>query len=278
MRGWQPINASDMLMTPDPSTAKLDPFHAQTTLSIDLQDLAIRSPAQPYCRDPRYIAQKAENYLRVDAASPTPSYFGPEAEFFIFDSVRYDSSQRDAFYEIDSDEAVWNTGKEGPNLGYKTRHKEGYFPVPPTDTLGDLRKEMMLTLIETSASRSRSATTRSPPPVSARSTCSSRLLTPMADQLMWFKYVVKNVARKHGKTATFMPKPLFGDNGTGMHCHQSLWKEGKPLFAGDGYAGLSRHWRSATSAASSSTRRRSPRSPTRRRTATAAWSRATRRR
>ncbi|WP_438015813.1 type I glutamate--ammonia ligase [Sorangium sp. So ce315] len=236
VRGWQPINASDMLMTPDASTAKIDPFHAQKTLSM-ICKISDPVTGQPYGRDPRYIAQKAENHLRASGIADT-TYFGPEAEFFIFDSVRYESSPRGAFYEIDSDEAVWNSGKAGPNLGHKIRSKEGYFPVAPTDTLGDLRADMMTTLIETGI-----AVEVGHHEVASAGQCEIGIkfstLTSMADNLMWFKYVIKNVGRKHGKSVTFMPKPLFGDNGSGMHCHQSLWKEGKPLFAGDGYAGLS---------------------------------------
>ncbi len=192
---------------------------------------------QAYGRDPRYIAQKAENYVKSTGLADTV-FFGPEAEFFVFDSVRYDNSPRAAFFEIDSDEAVWNTGKPGQNLGHKTRHKEGYFPVPPTDTLHDLREEMMLQLMESGIT-----VEVGHHEVATAGQCEIGMqfstLTKMADSLLWYKYVVKNVAKKHGKTATFMPKPLFGDNGSGMHCHQSLWKEGKPLFAGDGYAGLS---------------------------------------
>jgi len=236
VRGWQPINASDMQMTPDASTARIDPFCAQKTLSLICK---ITDPVtgQPYGRDPRYIAQKAENYLKSTGIADT-SYFGPEAEFFVFDSVRYESSPRGAFYELDSDEAAWNTGKAGPNLGHKVRHKEGYFPVPPTDVLSDLRADMMTTLIDSGIE-----VEVGHHEVASAGQCEIGMrfstLTSMADNLMWFKYVVKNVARKHGKSATFMPKPLYGDNGSGMHCHQSFWKEGKPLFAGDSYAGLS---------------------------------------
>ena len=236
VRGWQPINASDMAMTPDPMSARIDPFHAQKTLSMVCK---ISDPitGQPYGRDPRYIAQKAENHLRASGIADTV-YFGPEAEFFVFDAVRYDSSPRGAFYEIDSDEASWSSGKAGPNLGHKVRPKEGYFPVPPTDSLHDIRADMMTTLIETGID-----VEVGHHEVASAGQCEIGVryatLTQMADNLLWFKYVVKNIARKHGKTATFMPKPVFGDNGSGMHCHQSLWKEGKPLFAGDGYAGLS---------------------------------------
>jgi glutamine synthetase len=236
IRGWQPINASDMQMTPIPSTAKLDPFHAAPTLSM-ICKISDPITGQAYGRDPRYIAQKAENYVKSTGLADTV-FFGPEAEFFVFDSVRYDNAPRAAFFEIDSDEAVWNTGKPGQNLGHKTRHKEGYFPVPPTDTLHDLREEMMLQLMESGIT-----VEVGHHEVATAGQCEIGMqfatLTKMADDLLWYKYVVKNIAKKNGKTATFMPKPLFGDNGSGMHCHQSLWKEGKPLFAGDGYAGLS---------------------------------------
>jgi glutamine synthetase len=236
IRGWQPINASDMAMIPEAATAKIDPFHATKTLSLVCR---ITDPitGQPYGRDPRYIARKAENHLKATGIADT-AYFGPEAEFFVFDSVRYDNAPRGASYEIDSEEAAWNSGKEGTNLGYKLRHKEGYFPVPPNDTLHDLRAAMMSTLIDSGI-----AVEVGHHEVATAGQCEIGMkfsqLTPMADNLMWYKYVIKNVARKHGKTATFMPKPLYGDNGSGMHCHQSLWKDEKPLFAGDGYAGLS---------------------------------------
>jgi glutamine synthetase len=236
VRGWQPINASDMQMTPIPTTARLDPFYAEKTLSLVCK---ISDPVtgQAYGRDPRYIAQKAENYLKSTGVADT-SYFGPEAEFFVFDSVRYDNSPRGAFYEVDADEAVWNTSKAGPNLGHKVRQKEGYFPVPPNDQLGDLRQAIMLQLmgsgIEVEVGHHE---------VASAGQCEIGIrystLTAMGDDLMWFKYVVKNVGKKFGKSITFMPKPVFGDNGSGMHCHQSLWKDGKNLFAGDGYAGMS---------------------------------------
>ncbi len=238
IRGWQPINASDMLMIPEADTAVLDPFHANSTISLVC---SVYDPItkQPYSRDPRHIARKAEMYLKQTGIADT-AFMGPEAEFFVFDDVRFDQSNPSAgFYYIDSNEAAWNSGREEyPNLGYKTRHKEGYFPCPPTDTLADLRAEMMLTLmasgIEVEVGHHEVATAGQ---------CEIGMkfgrLLPCADQLMWFKYVVKNVARKAGKTATFMPKPLFGDNGSGMHVHQSLWKDGKPLFGGDRYAGLS---------------------------------------
>jgi len=238
IRGWQPINASDMLIIPDPETARMDPFCAHPTLSV-ICSVFDPITKQPYSRDPRHIAKKAEAYLRQTGIADT-AYMGPEAEFFVFDDVRFDQSQPNAgYYYLDSVEGQWNTGREEyPNLGYKVRHKEGYFPVPPTDTLANLRQEMMLTLMESGIEIEVGHHE-----VASGGQCEIGMkfgrLLPCADQLLWFKYVVKNVARKHGKTATFMPKPLFGDNGSGMHVHQSLWKEGKPLFGGDGYAGLS---------------------------------------
>ena len=236
VRGWQPINASDMQMTPEPATARIDPFHARKTLSVVCK---ISDPitGQPYGRDPRYVARKAENYLKTTGIGDT-SFFGPEAEFFVFDSVRYESSPRGAFYEIDSEEASWNTSKAGPNLGHKVRSKEGYFPVPPTDVLHDLRGDMMTALMDSGIE-----VEVGHHEVASAGQCEIGMkfstLTAMADNLLWFKYVVKNVARARGKSATFMPKPVYGDNGSGMHCHQSIWKDGKNLFAGDGYAGLS---------------------------------------
>jgi glutamine synthetase len=191
-----------------------------------------------YTRDPRYIAQKAEEYLKFTGIADT-AYFGPEAEFFIFDDIRYDSASNYGYYFIDSDEGIWNSGREeGPNLGYKIRHKEGYFPVPPSDTLQDIRTEMALVMeqvgIKVECQHHEVAT-------AGQAEIDMRFapLVKMGDQLMWFKYIIKNVARRHGKTVTFMPKPLYGDNGSGMHTHISLWKDGKPLFAGDRYAGLS---------------------------------------
>jgi glutamine synthetase len=265
IRGWQPINASDMLIVPDPETAKLDPFTAHPTLSI-ICSVSDPITGQPYSRDPRFVAKKAEAYLRQSGIGDAV-FFGPEAEFFVFDQVRYESGPQGSMYSIDSEEAGWNSGKDGPNLGYKIRNKEGYFPVPPTDTLANLRQEMMLTLqasgVEVEVGHHEVATAGQ-----CEIGCKFARLLQCADQLMWFKYVVKNTAKKYGKTATFMPKPLYGDNGSGMHCHQSVWKEGKPLFAGDGYAGMS-DMVSGTSAASSSTPSRWPRSPTRRPTATA---------
>jgi glutamine synthetase len=237
IRGWQPIHASDMLVIPDPETAKMDPFYATPTLTLicDIVDPVTR---EPYTRDPRNITKKADAYLKSTGIGDVV-YIGPEAEFFIFDDIRFESSRFGAFYEIDSIEGSWNTGRdEGPNLGYKPRHKEGYFPVPPMDKFQDLRSEMVLTLeelgIETEAQHHEVAT-------AGQSEIDMRFkpLLQMADQLMWFKYVLKNVAYRNNHTVTFMPKPLFEDNGTGMHTHVSIWKEGKPLFAGDKYAGIS---------------------------------------
>jgi len=235
IRGWQPINASDMAMIPQADTARLDPFYERPTLSLVCK-IVDPITGQPYGRDPRYIAQKAEAHLRSTGIADT-TFFGPEAEFFVFDSVRWENNQRGASYEIDSEEAHWNSGAK-PNLGHKVRPKEGYFPVPPNDTLGDLRQSMMSTLssagIHVEVGHHEVATAGQ-----CEIGIKFNTLTKMADDLLWFKYVIKNVAKKNGKTATFMPKPLFGDNGSGMHCHQSLWREGKPLFAGDGYAGMS---------------------------------------
>ncbi len=237
VRGFQPINASDMLIVPDASTAKMDPFtkHPTVVLTCDIVDPITR---QPYGRDPRYIAKKAAAYLKQTGIADTCNV-GPEAEFFVFDDVRFSSSPQHCFYKVDSVEGAWNTGAdEGPNLGYKLPHKGGYFPVMPSDTLQDLRTDISLTLMklgyEVEVSHHEVATAGQ---------CEIDVkfddLLTTADQLMWFKYVVKNMCRKYGKTATFMPKPMYGDNGSGMHVHQSLWRDGKPLFAGDGYAGLS---------------------------------------
>jgi glutamine synthetase len=237
IRGWQPINASDMLVIPDADTAKIDPFFEAKTLAIicNIVDPVTR---ESYTRDPRHIAQKAENYLKSSGIGDT-AFIGPEAEFFIFDSIRFESSRNMAFYEIDSIEGNWNTGREeDPNLGYKPRHKEGYFPVPPMDKFQDLRSEMLLTLeslgIDIEAQHHEVATAGQ-----AEIDMRFKPLLQMSDQLMWFKYVLKNVAYRHGHTVTFMPKPIFEDNGTGMHTHISIWKDGSPLFAGDKYAGVS---------------------------------------
>lgn len=237
IRGFQPINASDMLIIPDPLTARMDPFtqHPTLVLTCNIVDPITR---EPYGRDPRYVARKGAAYLKQTGLADT-CYVGPEAEFFVFDDVRYSSAPHEAFYAVDSIEGAWNSGSgDGPNLGGKIPHKGGYFPVMPTDTLMDLRTEMCVHLMglgyDVEVSHHEVAT---------GGQCEIDVkfedLLTMADQLMWFKYVIKNTARAAGKVATFMPKPMYGDNGSGMHCHQSLWKDGKPLFAGDGYAGLS---------------------------------------
>jgi glutamine synthetase len=237
IRGWQPIHASDMLLVPDADTAKMDPFYEAPTLVL-IGNIVDPVTREPYTRDPRNITQKAEAYLKSTGIGDI-AYFGPEAEFFIFDDIRFESTRFGAFYEIDSIEGVWNSGREEmPNLGYKPRHKEGYFPVPPMDKFQDLRTEMVLTLenlgIATEAQHHEVAT-------AGQAEIDMRFmpLLQMADQLMWFKYVLKNVAYRNNHTVTFMPKPIFEDNGTGMHTHISIWKEDQPLFAGDKYAGLS---------------------------------------
>lgn len=237
IRGWQPIHASDMLVIPDPATAKIDPFFEVPTLVL-IGDIADPLTREPYSRDPRYIAKKAELFLKGSGIGDT-AYIGPEAEFFIFDDVRFESSTNRAFYEIDSIEGIWNTGKEEfPNLGYKPRHKQGYFPVPPTDKFQDLRTEMLLMLeklgIDVECQHHEVATAGQ-----AEIDMRFKPLLQMGDQLMWFKYVLKNVAHRDNRTVTFMPKPLFEDNGTGMHTHISIWKDGEPVFAGNQYAGVS---------------------------------------
>ena len=237
IRGWQPINASDMLVMPDASTAVIDPFCAVPTLSL-VCNIVDPITKEEYSRDPRNIARKAEAYLKSTGIGDV-AYFGPEPEFFVFNDVRFDQNQHEAYYHIDSNEAVWNSGRnEGPNLGSKIRHKEGYFPVAPLDTQQDIRTEMVQYMervgIRVERQHHEVAT-------AGQAEIDMRFLSlvKMADALQWYKYIVRNVARKHGMTATFMPKPIFGDNGSGMHCHQSIWKGEKPLFAGDGYGGMS---------------------------------------
>ncbi len=237
IRGWKSIHESDMLVIPDPASAFLDPFMVHPTMVLVC---SVKDPVthEDYPRAPRNIAQRCEAYVKSTGLADT-AYIGPEVEFFIFDDVRYDQTARSGYYFLDSEEAAWNTGRdEGPNLGYKIRHKEGYFPVPPTDKLQDIRSEMLLTLEEIGISmecQHHEVATAGQCEIDMRFDS----LTRMADKVLTYKYVLKNVALRHGKTVTFMPKPLFGDNGTGMHCHLSLWKEGKPLFAGDGYGGMS---------------------------------------
>lgn len=242
IRGFQPIDESDMLVVPDPTTAAMDPVFSIPTMSLICD---IRDPATGnYSRDPRYIARKAEAYLKSSGMADL-SYWGPELEFFIFDSARFDQNAHSAYYFIDSDEGAWNSGMErnldgkGPNLGFKPRHKEGYFPVPPLDTQTDIRSEMTLKIASFGIHMEKhhhEVATAGQAELGLRFTT----LVRQADWVMVYKYIVKNVARAHGKTATFMPKPLFGDNGSGMHVHQSLWKGSKNLFADPkGYSGFS---------------------------------------
>jgi glutamine synthetase len=237
IRGWKQIHESDMLIVPDPTTVIMDPFCEIPTLSL-VCNVFDPLTKQKYDRDPRNIAQKAEAYLKQTGIADT-AYFGPEAEFFIFDDIRYDSNEFSSYYFLDSAEGKWNSGRtENPNLGYKIRHKEGYFPVPPADSIMNLRNEMTQNLIaaglHVEAQHHEVAT-------AGQSEIDLRYapLVNAADGLLLFKYIIKNTAQKHNKTVTYMPKPIFGDNGSGMHVHQSLWKAGKPLFFGNGYANLS---------------------------------------
>ncbi|MGE5854818.1 MAG: type I glutamate--ammonia ligase, partial [Deltaproteobacteria bacterium] len=228
IRGFQSINESDMILLPDADTAMIDPFSEHSTVSFicNVLDAVTR---EPYTRDPRYVTQKAEKYLKSTAIADT-SYWGPEIEFFIFDSVRFDQNQHEGYYHIDSIEGFWNSGNNSvPNLGNKIRYKEGYFPVPPMDQYQDLRSEMVLNLekcgVKVEVHHHEVAT-------GGQTEIDMRFdtMTKMADKVLTYKYVVKNTARKRGKVVTVMPKPLFQDNGSGMHCHQSLWKSGKNIF------------------------------------------------
>jgi glutamine synthetase len=238
IRGWKAINESDMTMVIDPTTAWIDPFMAEPTISFIC---SIKEPrtGEPYGRCPRTIAQKAIDYL-VSTGLGDTAFFGPEAEFFIFDDVRFDQTQNSGYYYVDSIEGRWNSGKEEPggNLGYKPRYKEGYFPVAPTDTSQDMRTEMLLTMAKCGV-----PVEKHHHEVATGGQCELGFrfatLIQAADYLMTYKYVIKNVGKKYGKSITFMPKPLFNDNGSGMHVHQSIWKDGQPLFAGDQYAGFS---------------------------------------
>ena len=236
IRGWAAINESDMLLIPDPSTAFLDPF-AETRTLIMLGDILDPLTRQHYERDPRWIAKKAELHLKNSGLADT-AFFGAEAEFFIFDNIRFDQNQHSGFYFIDAEEGRWNSSRETNNLGYRPRYKEGYFPVPPTDHYQDLRSEMVATMMEcglTIECHHHEVATGGQCEIDQR----FDTLVKSADNMTVYKYVVRNVAYQYGKTVTFMPKPLFGDNGSGMHTHQSLWRGGEPLFAGDNYAGLS---------------------------------------
>jgi len=238
IRGFQEIQESDMLLIPDPNTAVVDPFRQHKTLNINC---FVRDPVtgEPYSRDPRYVARKAEAYLASTGLADT-AYFGPEAEFYIFDDVRFEQNQHSAMYAVDSVEGIWNSAREEhPNLGFKPRYKEGYFPVPPMDHYQDLRSEMILTMerlgIEVEIQHHEVGTAGQ-----AEIDMRFDTLLRMADKLMLYKYVTKCVARAQNLSVTFMPKPLFQDNGSGMHTHQSLWKSGEPLFyAETGYAGIS---------------------------------------
>ena len=239
IRGFQAINESDMLVVPDPDTAFIDPLLKIPTLVL-ICDIRDPITGENYSRDPRYIARKAEDYLRSTGIADT-AYFGPEAEFFLFSDVRFDQGSHFGYYFLDSDEGIWNSGADrgGKNLGYRPRYKEGYFPCPPLDTLQDVRSQITLNMIaagiEVEVHHHEVAT-------AGQCEIDMRFdsLLRMADKLVKYKYIVKNTARQFGLTATFMPKPLFGDNGSGMHCHQSLWKEGQPLFYDPkGYALLS---------------------------------------
>jgi len=237
MRGWQAINESDMLVMPQAETAFLDPFTTLPTLAMicNIQDPIT---GEDYTRDPRNIARKAVNYLRSTGIADT-AFFGPEAEFFIFDDVRFEQTANQGFYFLDSVEGQWNRGKEeGPNLSNKLRHKEGYFPVPPADQMMDIRNEMMQVMVESGLiveCQHHEVGTAGQAEIDLK----FDELVKMADDMLKYKYIVKNVARRHNKTVTFMPKPLYSDNGSGMHTHMSLWKDEQPLFSGTGYAGLS---------------------------------------
>ncbi len=238
IRGFQKIHESDMVLIPDENSCFMDPFTAVPTLNIICN---VKDPVtgKLYSRDPRYVAEKAEAYLKKQGIADT-AYFGPEAEFFILDSVRFDQSYNFGYYYLDSEEGFWNSGDNGkPNLGHRPRYKEGYFPSPPVDSHQDLRSEMVLTMeamgVKVEVHHHEVATAGQ-----TEIDMKFDTMTRMADKLTMYKYVTKNVARKYGKTVTFMPKPIFNDNGSGMHVHQSLWKNGKNLFYGKEYANLSK--------------------------------------
>jgi glutamine synthetase len=238
IRGFQEIQESDMILVPDPNTVVVDPFRQHKTLNLNC---FVKDPltGEPYSRDPRYVAKKAEEFLAASKIADT-AYFGPEAEFFIFDDIRFHQDQHSASYSVDSIEGIWNSNRdEKPNLGFKPRYKEGYYPVPPMDHFQDLRSEMILVMeslgIDIEIQHHEVGTAGQ-----AEIDMRFDTLLRMADKVMLYKYVVKSVAWKNGRTATFMPKPLFQDNGSGMHTHQSLWNGGTPLFYSEsGYAGLS---------------------------------------
>lgn len=236
IRGWAHIHESDMLLMPDPTTAFMDPFCAVPTLVL-IGDAYEPGTLKPYSRDPRGIAKKAEAYLKSTGIADQ-AFFGAEAEFFIFDGVRFDSSTQHSYYFIESDEGRWSSGRAEENLGFRPRLKEGYFPVPPTDHFQDLRSEMVQHLLDAGVDvecHHHEVAQGGQAEIDMR----FDTLVSSADKMMKYKYILRNTAYRAGKTVTFMPKPLFGDNGSGMHTHQSLWMKGKPLFAGNGYAGLS---------------------------------------
>ncbi|MFN2609391.1 MAG: type I glutamate--ammonia ligase, partial [Actinomycetota bacterium] len=238
IRGFQAIHESDMILLPDPTTTFIDPFLTNKTLVMQCW-IADPVTGESYTRDPRYIAKKAEDHLAASGVA-TQSYWGPEAEFYIFDSVRFDQNQHSGYYFVDDVEGAWNSGRQedGGNKGYKPRYKEGYFPVPPTDHYQDLRSEMVLNMkkvgINVEVHHHEVGTSGQ-----AEIDMGFGPLLNMADNLLLYKYVVKNTAFQNGKTVTFMPKPIFQDNGSGMHVHSSLWRDNEPLFYGEGYAGLS---------------------------------------
>jgi len=236
IRGFQAIHESDMSLFPDPTTAYIDPFRVAKTLVVNF---FIHDPltGEAYSRDPRNIARKAMAYLASTGIGDT-AYFAPEAEFYVFDSVRFDTTQNAGYYHIDSEAGAWNSGSEENNRGYKVKYKGGYFPVAPYDHFGELRDEMVIEL-EKSGLQVERAHHEVGTAGQAEINYKFDELLKAADDVMKFKYIVKNVAWRNDKTATFMPKPIFGDNGSGMHCHQSIWKDEKNLFAGDKYAGLS---------------------------------------
>jgi len=238
IRGWQAIHESDMLMIPDPETAFIDPFFTRPTL-VMICDIVDPITRENYSRDPRWIAKKAENFLKQSGIGDTIN-IGPEAEFFIFDSARFNTGPNEGYYHLDSIEGKWNSGRDedGANLAYKPRFKGGYFPLPPMDSMQNLRTEMVLEMQKIGIvieAHHHEVGTGGQAEIDMKYTT----LVKMADQMLNYKYIVKNVARENGVTATFMPKPIFEDNGSGMHTHQSIWKDGKPLFAGDGYGGFS---------------------------------------
>ena len=238
IRGWKAINESDMLVVPQADTAMVDPFMTRTlAMTCNIQDPITR---EDYPKDPRNVARKAEAYMKSTGIADVAN-LGAEAEFFVFDDVRFDQNEHEGYYHIDSAEGQWTRGRSEPrsgHRGYQVRHREGYFPMPPNDSLQDLRTEMMLTLLACGVD-----VESQHHEVASGGQCEIDMryqpLVKMADKLLLYKYVVKNVAARHGKTATFMPKPIWNDNGSGLHVHLSLWKKGEPLFAGSGYAGLS---------------------------------------